>query len=268
MKKRPSIVTSVCVMGLTGLLSCKDASFNSNQLGKKNNNSNQNGADTNGDGIPDSQQDKNGDGIPDFKQNGNNGGSNGGGTIGNNGVTGTGGNESGSSGSGVGVGVGSTSANCSANPVFDATATFNTPLDVPYKTGNMDRKKTSGPTKDIIKSFVNPLCVANYNAAAGTNIGTGGWQNPAVGADRATRDFVCQLHGYVGASDNSSFGYYNFASPHNDVTGAWNAATKTYTPIIAALPPISNKILIWTSCKGRLFDVCKNQFIASGFKCR
>lgn len=267
MRNLKALSMSICIVSLTGLLACKDASFNSNQLGNRNNNSNQNSADTNGDGIPDSQQDKNNDGIPDFNQNGS-GGSNGGGTVGNNGVTESGNGGSGSNSGGTSTGVGSTSADCSANPVFDASATFNTPIDVPYKTGDMNRRNTAGSTKEFIPKFVNPLCVANYNATGGTNVNNGGWQNPAVSGDKSTRDFVCQLYGYAGATDSSNFGYYQFASPHNDVAGTWNASTKTYTPIISAKSPISNKILIWTSCRGRLYDKCKNEFISSGFKCR
>ncbi len=158
-----------------------------------------------------------------------------------------------------------TAAECASNPIADASATFVTPLITnDYRAGDMGRNNTASESKSNLANLINPLCLQTYvpNSALGTAL-----TNPQISSDRATRDTVCRLFGYNSAADNSSFGYWSFASPHNNTAAAWDASTNRLRPMQAYKLPVINRILVWTKCVGKMKDGCKNNYIANTFKC-
>ncbi len=151
--------------------------------------------------------------------------------------------------------------NCNANPVLDANATFYTPLDVNnYRAGDMGRNNLSGNTKGYLANYVNPFCSINYDPSA-----PNGWNNPTLGVNQGTRDMACKLYGYQQAEEE--YGYWRYASPGNNVTALWDPSTQSLRPYQASSSAVGNRVLVWTKCKGRLYDACKQSY-TNEFRCR
>jgi hypothetical protein len=148
---------------------------------------------------------------------------------------------------------------CLKAQAIDPNAVWRTPVSS-YVTGDMNRKKMNPADRQPLREFANKRCNKGFSNPAVE------WQNPAIGADKPSRDLVCRLSGYAAASDNQNFGYYHYASPGDNYIAWWNPVESRLEQVYNANKgPSQGKLLVWTECVGKLSEQCTGDSIV--FNC-